>query len=74
MSGESIFVVEDEGFVALQIKELLEKHGYHVTSVMAYGEEVIAMAEKNPPDLICMDIHLLGKKRSGKITISPSFS
>lgn len=61
MSGESIFVIEDEGFIALQIKELLEKHGYRVTGVMAYGEEAIAMAEKNPPDLICMDIGLMGK-------------
>ena len=61
MSGEAIFVVVDEGCVALQIKELLEKHGYHVTGVMAYGEEAIAMVEKNPPDLICMDISLMGK-------------
>ena len=61
MSGESIFVIEDEGFVALQIKELLEKNGYHVTGIMAYGEEAIAMTEKTPPDLICMDINLMGK-------------
>ncbi len=61
MSGESIFVIEDEGFVALQIKELLEKNGYHVTGIMAYGEEAIAMTEKTPPDLICMDINLMEK-------------
>ncbi len=61
MTGESIFVVEDEGLVALQIKELLEKNGYRVTGVMAYGEEALAMAQKDPPDLICMDINLMGK-------------
>ena len=61
MAGESILIVEDEGFIALQIRELLEKNGYRVSGTLAYGEEAIAMVEKNPPDLICMDIGLMGK-------------
>ena len=28
MTGESILIVKDEGFIALQIEELLEKNGY----------------------------------------------
>ena len=61
MTGESILVVEDEGIIALQLTELLEKNGYLVTGTMAYGEDAVKMAKKNPPDLICMDIELMGK-------------
>jgi PAS domain S-box-containing protein len=61
MTGESILIVEDEGIIALQLSKLLEKHGYQVTGMTAYGEDAVMMAEKNPPDLICMDIELLGK-------------
>lgn len=61
MTGESILIVEDEGFIALQIKELLETNGYRVLGTVAYGEDAVKLAEKNPPDLICMDIELMGK-------------
>ena len=61
MTGESILIVEDEGIIALQLSELLEKNGYQVTGMTAYGEDAVMMAEKNPPDLICMDIELSGK-------------
>ncbi len=61
MTGESILVVEDEGVIALQVRELLEKNGYRVSGTTAYGEDAVAMAEKNPPDLIFMDIELMGE-------------
>ena len=61
MTGESILIVEDDGVIALQIRELLEKNGYRVSGTPAYGEEAIAMVEKDPPDLVCMDIGLMGK-------------
>ena len=61
MAGESILVVEDNGIIALQIAELLEKNGYRIAGTTAFGEEAVAMATKDPPDLICMDIGLMGK-------------
>lgn len=61
MTGESILVVEDNGVIALQIGELLEKNGYRISDMTAYGEEAVAMAGKKRPDLICMDIELMGK-------------
>ena len=44
MTGESILVVEDNGVIAIQIGELLEKNGYHISDMTAYGEEAVAMA------------------------------
>jgi PAS domain S-box-containing protein len=61
VTGESIFIVEDEGFIALQLKELLEKNGYRVPGTTAYGEDAVTMVQENTPDLICMDIELMGK-------------
>jgi PAS domain S-box-containing protein len=61
MTGESILVVEDNGIIALQTVELLEKNGYRIAGTTAFGEDAVAMAKKNPPDLICMDIELMGK-------------
>src|SRR5512145_230298 len=61
MSGESILVVEDDGIVALRIRDLLEKSNYRVAGTAAYGEDAVSMAEKDPPDLVCMDIELMGK-------------
>jgi len=61
MTGESILVVEDNGVIALQIQELLVENGYRISGTTAFGEEAVVMAEKKPPDLICMDIELMGK-------------
>ena len=60
MTGESILVVEDDGIIALRIRDLLEKSEYRVSGTVAYGEDAVALAEKDPPDLVCMDIELMG--------------
>jgi PAS domain S-box-containing protein len=60
MSGESILVVEDDGIVALHIRDLLEKNNYRVSGAAAYGEDAVAMAHRDPPDLVLMDINLMG--------------
>ena len=71
MTGESILIVEDEGVIALELKELLEKNGYRISGTTAYGEDAVMMAKENPPDLVCMDIGLMGKmdgiEAAGKI-------
>ena len=58
---KSVLVVEDEGFIALQIKELLEKGGFCIAGVTAYGEDAVVLADKFRPDLVCMDIELMGR-------------
>ena len=61
MSGESILVVEDDAIVALHLSELLERRKYRVSGTAAYGEDALEMAKKDPPDLVFMDIGLMGK-------------
>ena len=55
-------VVEDEGLVALQIKETLENLGYVVPVIALSGlEAVTRVSEGSEPDLILMDIQLKGE-------------
>lgn len=60
MSAKKILIVEDEAVVSLDINRRLEKMGYEVIGRVASGEEAIELAEKNPPDLVLMDINLQG--------------
>jgi two-component system, response regulator PdtaR len=61
MTGETILVVEDEGLIALQLTEMLEKAGYRITGTAFSGETALRKLRESPlPDLILMDIGLAG--------------
>ena len=60
MSKARIMVVEDEGVVALQIKEALEGLGYEIPVVALSGEEAVEKVMETEPDLVLMDIQLKG--------------
>jgi|SRR5208337_2376675 len=61
MTGETILVVEDEGLIAINLIQILEKAGYRVIGQAYSGEMVLRLLEKSPePDLILMDIKLAG--------------
>lgn len=57
----SIMVVEDEGVVSIDIRNMLQKAGYSIAAVAFKGEEAILKAEQSAPDLILMDIGLKGE-------------
>lgn len=59
---ENILVVEDERIIACDIKNCLEKFGYCVPDITAYGEKAVETAGTISPDLILMDIMLKGNK------------
>jgi len=62
MTDKSILVVEDDGLIALRISELLTKAGYNVRDPLPSGEEALEELASPPyPDLILMDIGLMGK-------------
>jgi len=56
-----ILIVEDEPIVALDEKKQVESFGYRVLDIVTTGEEAVVEIEKNPPDLVLMDINLEGK-------------
>ncbi|OUL30175.1 ATP-binding protein [Nostoc sp. 106C] len=58
---EKILVVENEIIIACDIKTCLEKAGYTVPAIAAYGEQAIAKAAELRPDLVLMDVMLKGK-------------
>lgn len=60
MSKPRIMIVEDEGVVALQIRESLESLGYAVPVVAMSGEEAVEKLMETEPDLILMDVKLPG--------------
>jgi two-component system, cell cycle response regulator len=57
----SILLVEDEGIVAQDLKEVLERLGYRVVGVAAEGVQAVYLAEELQPQLIVMDVSLRGE-------------
>lgn len=60
MSKANILIVEDEGIIALDIRERLTSLGYNPLDPISTGEEAIKIVEKENPDLVLMDIMLKG--------------
>jgi PAS domain S-box-containing protein len=58
----SVFIVEDEGLIALDLKRKLEQAGYSVPMIADNAEEAIEGVERFHPDLVLMDIRLRGKQ------------
>jgi CheY-like chemotaxis protein len=61
MGKPRIVIVEDEGVVALQIRDALQGLGYEVPNAALSGEEAVTRVLDTEPDLVLMDIHLKGK-------------
>ena len=63
MGKKTILIIEDDGILGLQLKNMLINLGYNVPEPMATGEEAIAAVRPDLilPDLILMDIQLAGE-------------
>src|SRR5579863_336828 len=55
-------IVEDEILIAEELKERLALLGFSVIAAVDSAEEGIAIATRERPDLVLMDIRLKGKK------------
>jgi len=60
MSNSRILIVEDEGIIAKDIQNTLNRSGYSVVGIASSGEEAIKKAMEIHPDLVLMDIVLKG--------------
>ena len=59
-SSVKVLIIEDDAFVALLLKEFLNKWGYTIVDCVSDGEKAIAAFEKYQPDLLLVDILLEG--------------
>jgi len=57
-----VLIVEDEYFVALDAEDALSAAGFVVVGITARAEEAIAMAGAEKPDIVLMDIRLVGPR------------
>ena len=55
-------IVEDEALIAEELRERLSRMGFSVIAAVDSGEEGIAIATRERPDLVLMDIRLKGQK------------
>jgi two-component system, cell cycle response regulator len=56
-----ILLVEDEGIVAQDLQETLDRQGYQVVGIASEGVQAVCMAEELRPNLIVMDVGLQGE-------------
>lgn len=61
MEKSRIMIVEDEVIIAMLLKQSLTHLGYDVVAVVDKGEEAVKIADQVRPDLISMDISLMGE-------------
>lgn len=60
MGKSKLLIVEDEAFIALEIKTRLQQMGFEVCGVVARGEDAVRQVAALQPDLVLMDICLSG--------------
>jgi two-component system cell cycle sensor histidine kinase/response regulator CckA len=57
----SVLIVEDEGIIAENLRELLIDLEYDAFAIAASSEEAVAKASERCPDVVLMDIRIKGK-------------
>ena len=57
-----ILIVEDEILIALDMRDLLEESGHVVVGIADSADHAVAIAVRERPDLILMDIVLAGPR------------
>lgn len=61
-AGPSVLIVEDNWLVSLELEAALIDAGYRVPAIAVSAEEALSACEMLKPDLILMDIRLLGER------------
>ena len=57
-----ILIVEDEFFISLNTEMMLTMLGHDVVGIAVSADQAVAMAERERPDVILMDIRLMGAR------------
>jgi CheY-like chemotaxis protein len=62
MRSLRVLIVEDEFFISLHIKDLVTMLGHAVVAIAVSSDEAVKIAETERPDVILMDIRLIGPR------------
>lgn len=57
-----VLIVEDEFFISLDTKALVEALGHTVAGIAVSADQAVALAERERPDVVLMDIRLNGMR------------
>ena len=60
MGQLSVLIVEDEAILAAHLTSKVKLLGYHVIGPVSTGEEALALAQAESPDIALLDIRLHG--------------
>ncbi|MEY4704107.1 MAG: Wide host range VirA protein [Nitrospirota bacterium] len=60
VSATSIYIVEDETLIAMELSDCLSQLGYEVCGKAARGEQALEEIPLTSPDIVLMDIRLAG--------------
>jgi len=69
VTKKRILIVEDEPMTALTEKQMLETLGYEVTGIALSGEDAVERVGVDKPDLVLMDIMLMGHMDGREATL-----
>ncbi|CAA6825274.1 MAG: Two-component hybrid sensor and regulator [uncultured Sulfurovum sp.] len=62
MKPTNILIVEDEKFIALELKKFVTELGYYVTHIVDNGDDALLFNAHTPNDIVLMDIHIKGQE------------
>ena len=62
MSSLRVLIVEDEFFISLDTKALLQTLGHEVVGIAVSADQAVSCAERDRPDVVLMDIRLIGAR------------
>ncbi len=54
----TVGIVEDEGMIAMLLRELLTREGFNVVCTVKTGREAVECVRENAPEVMLMDINL----------------
>ncbi len=60
MPPAKVMIVEDEAIVALSLERAVRKMGHSVSCVVDKGEDAVIQFERQPADVVLMDVRLKG--------------
>ena len=60
--AKKVLIVEDERMIAEYFRVVVENLGYDVCGIAATADDAVRLAEEKDPNLVFMDVRLIGRR------------